>query len=611
MKTDRAVKDLAALLGAMSAAAEEPSALERLLDTLLNVTPLFTGAALFTGYGGGAFVTTASRSMSATQTRAWLGWPLRRLFIRMKPSRIFDPAGSGREALAIPFAHGSRRWVALAALRDSAGLSPHDDFFQALESITIPANASAFSPRARAEIIPADPKIASFALPDDLHGRLLAAVSTRAWPLERIESFGALALRLQDSVPDIIAVDLRRLREPMSAIARIHRIADYGALRILAFGTLALPHHRSSAVVDRFLPHDASEELIFKSIKDLANEGAFLRRNLAREEHVFSRRLSEAALTFQEIADLAAEKAAAIMGGWGCCFLLNGAAIYRAENPSGVQPVFRSIPNNFLSGLSAFDAEYRSDFLDELTGDPSERLVFEAMRPLSASTIVLVSETGRHLGVLVACSTERRAGPESFEALDGLAALIVGRFGRLVQSDGHIPQLERERFWERLHDGRLRLDVYRSSDCSIPWRYRFVSETRGLLTLNLDENAALTLRLLDGPLDGPSLAKIVAERRAPAPFFVAGIDFSAHTIDFAARGFSPPILLNHPGPAMLIEAAGGIATGSAELHSAANAVVCDGAMWAWLRGRPEAARCLDSALDREAPAGMASIITLA
>ncbi|MGB6523186.1 MAG: hypothetical protein WBE83_15575, partial [Candidatus Cybelea sp.] len=59
MKTDRAVKDLAALLGAISAAAEEPSALERLLDTLLNVTPLFTGAALFTGYGGGTFVTTA------------------------------------------------------------------------------------------------------------------------------------------------------------------------------------------------------------------------------------------------------------------------------------------------------------------------------------------------------------------------------------------------------------------------------------------------------------------------------------------------------------------------------------------------------------------------
>ena len=362
---------------------------------------------------------------------------------------------------------------------------------------------------------------------------------------------------------------------------------------------------------DRFLPYDASEELIFKSIKDLANEGAFLRRNLAREEHVFSRRLSEAALTFQEIADLAAEKAAAIMGGWGCCFLLNGAAIYRAEHPSGAQPVFRSIPNNFLSGLSAFDAEYRSDFLDELTDDPSERLVFEGMRPLSASTIVLVSETGRHLGVLVACSMERRAGPESFEALEGLAALIVGRFGRLVHRDGHIPQLQRERLWERLHDGSLRLDVYRSSDCSIPWRYRFVSETRGLLTLNLDENSALTHRLLDGPLDGPSIAKIVAERRAPAPFFVAGIDFSAHTIDFATQGFSPPILLNHPGPAMLIAATGGIATGSAELHSAANAVVCDGAMWNWLRNRPEAARCLDSALDREAPAGMASIITLA
>jgi hypothetical protein len=610
VKTDRAVKDLAALLGAISAAAEEPSALERLLNSLLNLTPFFTGAVLFTGYGGGAFVATASRSMSAPQTRAWLGWPLRRLFIRMKPSRIFDPAGSGREALAIPFAHGSRRWVALAALRDPAELAPHDDFFQALESITIPANGPAFSPHVRTEIVPVDPAIASFALSDDIHRRLLAAVSTRAWPLERIESFGALARRLQDSVPDIIAVDLRMLREPMSAIARIHRIADYGALRILAFGTPALPHHRSSVVVDRFLPHDASEEVIFKSIKDLANEGAFLRRNLAREEHVFSRRLSEAALTFQEIADLAAEKAAAIMGGWGCCFLLNGAAIYRAENPLGPQPVFRCVPNNFLSGLSAFDAEYRSEFLDELTGDPSERLVFEGMQPLSASTIVLVSETGRHLGVLVACSTERRAGPESFEALEALAAIIVGRFGRLVQSDGHIPQLQKERLWERLHDGMLRLDVYRSSDCSIPWRYRFVSETRGLLTLNLDENAALTHRLLDGPLDGPSLAKIVAERRAPAPFFVAGIDFSAHTIDFATQGFSPPILLNHPGPGTLIAATGGIATGSAELHSAANAVVCDGALWNWLRSRPEATRHLDSALDREAPAGMASIITL-
>ena len=219
----------------------------------------------------------------------------------------------------------------------------HDNFFAALESITIPAGGLALSPRVRAEIVPADPTIASFALADDLHARLLAAVSTRAWPLERIESFGALALRLQDAIPDIVAVDLRQLHEPMSAIARIHRIADYGALRVLAFGT---PPCRTTArrQSSTALPHDASEELIFKTVKELANEGAFLRRNLAREENVFSRRLSEAALTFQEIADLAAEKAAAIMGGWGCCFLLNGAAIYRAENPLGVQPVFRSVP---------------------------------------------------------------------------------------------------------------------------------------------------------------------------------------------------------------------------------------------------------------------------
>ena len=93
MSAGRTIKDLATLLRAVAAAGEDPDKLEDLLDIVTALDGIFEGAVMFKGgYGGGSFVIASSRGLSGEAARSWLRWPLRRLFARMKPARILDPA---------------------------------------------------------------------------------------------------------------------------------------------------------------------------------------------------------------------------------------------------------------------------------------------------------------------------------------------------------------------------------------------------------------------------------------------------------------------------------------------------------------------------------------
>jgi hypothetical protein len=605
-----AVKDVAALLAAIDDAAGDPAAHDRLLEVLVGITTVFSSAALFKGYAGGALVITSSRGLGAREARSWMRWPLRRLFIRMRPCRLLDPCGSPRQALAIPFARGDRRWIVIAPLQPSTRPSEYEMFLRAVESITVPSDTSESPGDLFVRSNDFEPAIVNFALAEDLDRRVVDALSSRGWPHERITSFTMLTRRLRHSVPDVVVVDVARLQDPVSAIASIHRIADCGALLVLAFHPAGFERQCFQAVVDRFLPSDASPASIFKSIKGLAGEAAILQRNYTRDERTVIRRSVAGKLGYRELAEFAAKEASAMVRGWASCFLLNdGGAVYRAECPSSPQPVLRTIPKTFLTGASIFEAVSTPGFIEELTDDPADRRALLAMRPPSCASVTLISDDGRHRGVLVACSIEETVKSRAFDALECLSEIVAQRALELQHTFQQIPEFSTGKCWESLRERRLTIEVYRSKGCVVPWRYRQFTDAHGLLTLNIHEDDPI-FQKADGPLGRSSLAAISRNREKSAPFFAASIDFAAQSMNFATHGFSAPIFLNRSGPTSTIVAAGSVTTGTATLHSASDLVVCDSALWGWLSDQPAAMENLHTALDLEMPRGLASIITL-
>ncbi len=361
----------------------------------------------------------------------------------------------------------------MAVLHGSNLPTEYEDFLRAVECVTVPSDTST---RPADSFIPTDsfePAIVTFALADDLDRRVVDALSSRGWPHERIASFAMLTRRLRDSVPDVVVVDVARLQDPISAITSIHRIADCGALLILAFHPAGFERQCFQAVIDRFLPSDAPPASIFKTIKGLAGEAAILQRNFTHDESTMIRRFAAGKLGYRELAEFAAKEAAAIMRGWACCFLLNDNGVaYRAEFPRSSEPVMRSIPKTFLSGTSAFEAVCSPDFIEELTDDPAERKALQAMQPASCAAITLISDDGRHRGVLIACSTEGQVKSRSFEGLESLAEIVVQRALELQYTLQPIPEFRTGKCWESLKDHRLTIEVYRSKGCAVPWRYK-------------------------------------------------------------------------------------------------------------------------------------------
>ena len=608
MTAGRSLVELAALLRAIAAAGDDPEKLDALLDVVAGLGTIFDGAVLFKGGpGGDSFVVAAQRGSSTGGVRSWMRWPLRRLFSRMKPARILDPTRPQRAALAIPFSHVNDRSVLVAPLVEADAMPGNDEFFAALESLTIPRDSPA-SPL-QPVLLSAGPSVTSFGVSAKIHDRISSALARRGWSVERAGSFGELCVRLQHAVPDIIAVDLTELDDPVSAITSIHRVADYAPLCVLAFYADP-PRGPFASLVDRWLPHDASDAAIFLTIKQLGREAAALQRHVLREERVSAQRDALSASSANELTRIAAERAAEILGGWGACFLLNDSGtVYRAEHPQGPHALLRSIPKAFLSGTRTFHTIFDERFLDELTDDPKERDALSSLRPLSAACLALVSHDGFHRGVLAGCAFDRRADTQAFDALDDLARVVVDRFDRLRDGVGSIPELRRERFWDRLRDRAIELHVYRSADCAIPWRYREITQTRGLLTFNVDEKEASIARLSDPSFRRP-LVEAFCDRSASRPFFAATIDAGTHAMDYATLGFSAPILLGRAAPAATIEQAGGMTTGVARLDSSSNAIVCDGRLWTWLSARLASVDDLSRLLDRERPGGLASIISL-
>jgi len=606
------IDDLSRLLNAIAAAAKRPAELAACFDELTACPDIFEGVTwLRGGYGGAAFVVAATSGCSGEVARSWMRWPLRRLFVEMHPSRIGDPFGSGQQALAIPFSHGAERSLLIALLRDAACSQAYDAFFGAIECITVAAiDSSSDSGELPATTL--EPSIVAFGLRDDLFQRVATALGRRGWAAQNASAFTEFAGLARTSPPDVIAVDATRLHDCMAAVATIHRIANYGPLRLLAFGASAAQQRLSGGLIDCVLPTDASPEAIFRAIKQLALKSNALRRTFVAEEAVCAQRGAASALSPQELADFAARQVAGMINGWAACVLLNEyGAVFRAEYPQGPNPVLRKIPRPFVTGERLFQATADEAFYDSVTDDAVERQALANLEPKTAVSLALVSKAQRHCGAIVATSNQRRSDSLGFEALDRFANAVAARFEQLQPDNYALPELRKERLWERLRDRMLHLDIYRSSNCMIPWKYRIFDDAWGLLTLGVDDDSDMIRQLhLPKRRTGVPGAPDLRAQPNDAPCFAATIDFSAQTMQYSSRGFPPPLSFERSGLRASNRIVGTETTGVAALQANTGVVICDGTLWNWLQRRDGPYERLATVLDREQPIGLASVVTL-
>jgi hypothetical protein len=311
------------------------------------------------------------------------------------------------------------------------------------------------------------------------------------------------------------------------------------------------------------------------------------------------------------LAQFAANRAASIITGWaGIVLVSDSGAIYRAEHPDFGGAIISQIPAAFLNDTPRFCTTVDERFLSETFDHVQQQRALMELKPVSAAAVPVTSGHSR-LGVLLAVSRGRATQPPAFEAIEELSAAIGHRFAHLTSSQAIIPAFNREGLWERWVDRTLEVAVYRSRDCVLPWRYRPITERRGLLTIGVDD-AERRSDLWDSlsEMEAVDLSEHLIRLIAGPDRFVGVVDAERETMTYAARDFSPPLLVGKRGPSGTIVTTERVTTGTATLTPSSSAVICDRRLWGWFGGAHDALADLPGLLDARRPSGLATLVKL-
>ncbi|MBV9264511.1 MAG: hypothetical protein JO324_09320 [Candidatus Eremiobacteraeota bacterium] len=595
----------------------DPKSIDDFAEALIETPSLgVTGTGIFAASSPDVpFVLTETRSAGAANMRRWSRWPLHRLFPRMKPTRIAHPAGFEHRALAVPLRYGRRRCVVVAPLSAHPPDAARESFFSILESVTIPYREE---PQAASADIPAsdaNPRIVAFALCDRLRADFTELLRRRGWPLQirssmhQLYNLIAMDPDSNPARPDLIIVDLQELNDPIGVL-RMIRHADAGDARVFAFESATSLGPEGRALADVLLPHSAGKNEIFAALKSAVQtipeslNARFERRQRAVQVR-FDRIHSP-----DRLAAVAAGQASEIMAGWaGVALLSPSGALYRAEQPQFGGAILSSIPAAFLDDRPLFCSAVDQGFMEAVFDDARQQQALSELSPISAAAIPLISGR-RRLGLLLATSRFESAPAKAFEALERLARSLTKRFGELTSRASALPQFTRDAYWQRWSHDRLDVAVYRSAECAIPWHYRPIGASRGILVVGMPENHELQRRLTEGPgLERRELSGALAASLERAESFASLLDGDRRTMLYATHKFPPPLVVGEPGPHLVMAASRDVTTGSAALEESRGIVICNDAL------RP----CLDASstieqlrelLEEQRPSGFASLLTL-
>ena len=597
---------LAAVVRKINAAAHDRAELPALLDELAG-SGLFSTASLF-GARAHVFVFVDTRGVDMPTARQWLRWPLRRLFASMLPRRIVHPERT-ESALAIPFDYGSDRSVVLATLGPGAHAPEFEAFFEALEHFTIHRMAMELTIPEYIPLSPIDPQVVAFGLCPALHETIQTMFARRAWPLRVFEHYAELRMDLAASRPDVLLFDAGHLTVPMGMIVRLHSALPEGT-RLVTFGSGLPIDLERQALTDALLDHEAPEVEIFSMLKRFARQVPELRRTRLREVTSGAELALKASRTPQELTLAGARQAAEIMSsGWASLHLVNeSGTIYAAEHPREGVPIFTSLPKAYLSDVPLFQIRADQRFFEEISDDRRVVGALSRLHPVSAASIPLRHGNGR-FGALISISRDVPADSVAFEALDGFARVVTGRFEEFTRAAAMMQTFERRGVWEYVRHGSLEFAVYRSRNSSVAWDYRAVRPDRAMLCVgDAIESAALgEFGAADRALES-ELAESLATRPNKRSF-VAACDPIAATFTYAAAGFPAPLVFDARGPAGAIHSRGSIVSGTVAIAPPAGLLVWDHPLRQWLMRENVDADAITEVLEDLRPPGLAIVVT--
>ena len=533
----------------------------------------------------------------------------------MKPTRIAHPAGLEGRALAVPLRYGARRFVVVAPLASQPSDAAREAFFSILESVTIPFREEPPAASADVPASDANPRIVALALCDRLRADFTELLRRRGWSLQirwsmrQLYDLIATDPDSNPARPDLIIVDLQELHDPVGVL-RMIRHADAGDARVVAFESAASLGPEGRALADILLPHSAGKNEMFAALKSAVQaipeslQARFERRHRAAQDR-FDRIHSP-----DRLAAVAAGQASEIMAGWaGVALLSPSGALYRSEQPQFGGAILSSIPAAFLDDRPLFCSAVDEGFLEAVFDDVRQQQALLELSPISAAAIPLISGRQR-LGLVLATSRFESAPAEAFEALERLARSLTKRFAELTSRASALPQFTRDAYWQRWSHDRLDVAVYRSAECEIPWHYRPIGASRGILVVGMPENRQLQRRLTEEPaLERRELSGALAASLERAEGFASLLDGDRRTMLYATRKFPPPLVVGEPGPHLVMSASRDVTMGSAALEESRGIVICNDALRPWLDASPPIEQ-LREFLERERPSGFASLLTL-
>ncbi|MBV8331112.1 MAG: hypothetical protein JO192_00085, partial [Candidatus Eremiobacteraeota bacterium] len=551
---------LAAIVASVNAAAHDPSALPALLSTLERA-PAFESAALFCSarHNKSGFVCRDARGCASGSERAWVRWPLRRLYGAMRPRLIAHPDRPAR-ALAIPFDYGNDRSVVLAVIAKAAACAAYEPFFTTLENLQVPVTSAARIVPDGIPIVPLDPRVYSFDLCGGLESVLREMLWRRGWGLQSASSFRELRVKLEAGEPDLLLVDLDRLPTATETVFRLHGMLSEET-KVIAFGGQEHEQLCRQGLLDARVDHDAPEPAIFDCIKHFVRMVPDSRK--ARIDHVAS--VAEGALlstrTPTELSTVAAQSAATLMRGWASVhFVSDGGAVFTSEHPRLLRPVMGSIPKAFLNDVPVFSVCADDRFYEQTCDDVNVRTALAQIGAVSGASIPL-RRGERRVGALVSVSCDEPVDASAFEALAGVANVMTRRFDEFALASPLATPYERHGVWEYIRHGGLEFAVYRSRNSAVTWDYRPLGLDRGILCVGTAGAERSLERLVCGSGDESERHFLDAMTREGTAF-VAVCKPITGTVRYAARGFPAPLLFDACGPSGTVAESGGVLRGN-------------------------------------------------
>jgi hypothetical protein len=596
---------LAAVVQKIEAAANDRARLPALLDALAD-SEIFASTILFAARGN-VFIAAGTRGADTSSARRWLKWPLRRLFATMRPRRIVHPE-RGETAMAIPFDYGGERVVVVAVLGEQARDSELDPFFEALRYFRAGGVTNEPASSENVPLSPIDPQMIAFGLCPELRNAIESMLARRAWALRVLESYSHLKVELASSRPDVLLFDADHRPYPLGELIGVHTALPE-ATRLVIFGGRLPADVERQALADAVLDHDAAEVEIFAVLKRFARQVPELRRTRLREMTTGAEMALKASRTPAELSVVGARQAAEVMSsGWASLHLVSeSGASYRAEYPRQGEAILTALPKAFLSDTPVFQFRADERFFQEVSDDLRAVAAISRLQPVSAASLPLRNGSARY-GALVSISRSAPVDSTAFEALEGYARIITGRFEEFMRAAAMVQSFERRGAWEYVRHGQLELAVYRSRSSSTAWDYRVVRPDLGILSVGDGAPAAaVDGSLASGHAVESSLAQFVA--LASERSFMAACNPVTRTIAYAAAGFPVPLLFDAAGPAGAVSVQGAVASGTVAVVPPAGLLVWDNALRRWMMCENIDSASITETLQDLRPPGIAIVIT--